>query len=71
MFGYLRRSHHFDIAVAQFYAAEITLILVFLHNNGIVYRDLKPENILVDMRGHIKLADFGFAKVVGDRECFL
>ncbi|CCX05692.1 Similar to cAMP-dependent protein kinase catalytic subunit; acc. no. P34099 [Pyronema omphalodes CBS 100304] len=70
MFGYLRRAKRFELPVAQFYAAEITLILIFLHDNGIVYRDLKPENILFDERGHIKLVDFGFAKVVGDRETY-
>jgi len=43
---------------------------LFLHNHGVVYRDLKPENILFDARGHIKLVDFGFAKVVGDRETY-
>jgi protein kinase A len=55
MFGYLRRSRNFEPAVAQFYAAEIALILVFLHGHGVVYRDLKPENILFDARGHVKV----------------
>ena len=30
---------------------------------SVVYRDLKPENILIDDSGHVKLIDFGFAKV--------
>lgn len=50
---------------ARFYAAEIVLILEFLHTNqGIAYRDMKPENILIDAEGHLKLVDFGFAKKV-------
>lgn len=35
-----------------------------MHSKSIVYRDLKPENLLIDGSGHVKIADFGFAKVM-------
>lgn len=49
-----------------FYAIEVLLALSYLHSNCIIYRDLKPENIVVSMteRGHVKLVDFGFAKMM-------
>jgi len=48
--------------VAKFYAAEVAMALNYLHTHEIIYRDLKPENILLSDDGHIKIADFGFAK---------
>ncbi|KAI9676127.1 MAG: serine/threonine protein kinase, AGC [Caeruleum heppii] len=71
VFTYLRRAKRFDTPTTQFYAAEILLILEFLHEHkGVVYRDMKPENLLIDAEGHIKLVDFGFAKKLGDRETY-
>jgi protein kinase A len=65
VFSYLRRARRFNEPTSQFYAAEIVLILEFLHEReGVAYRDLKPENILIDAEGHLKLVDFGFAKKV-------
>ncbi|KAL8738706.1 MAG: hypothetical protein Q9181_000528 [Wetmoreana brouardii] len=71
VFAYLRRAKKFDLETARFYAAEIVLILEFLHTvQGIAYRDMKPENILIDAEGHLKLVDFGFAKKVETRETY-
>lgn len=37
-----------------------------LHLNNIVHRDLKLANILINEQMQIKLADFGFAKLMDD-----
>jgi serine/threonine protein kinase len=72
VFSYLRRARRFNEPTSQFYAAEIVLILEFLHEReGVAYRDLKPENILIDAEGHLKLVDFGFAKKVENRQSSL
>ncbi|CCD51892.1 hypothetical protein ACHAPC_008472 [Botrytis cinerea] len=71
VFSYLRKAKRFDENTARFYAAEIVLILEFLHEQeGVAYRDMKPENLLLDAEGHIKLVDFGFAKRLGNRETY-
>lgn len=48
-------------------AAQITIrilsALQHAHQNGIIHRDIKPQNILVHADGHIKVSDFGIARM--------
>ena len=62
-------KNHRDISEedAKFYFIETLLAIRYLHSKGIVYRDLKPENILLDRNGHVKLTDFGLAKIIKNR----
>jgi cell cycle related kinase len=37
--------------------------VAFCHENSIMHRDLKPANLLISSTGHLKICDFGLARV--------
>ncbi|UJR23274.1 hypothetical protein I4U23_026291 [Adineta vaga] len=67
LFQMMRKREKFDPKIGIFYASEVLLALDYLHHLDILYRDLKPENIILDIEGHIRLVDFGFAKQTKER----
>ena len=52
-------------------AIQITIrilsALQHAHENGIIHRDIKPQNVLVNTNGHIKVADFGIARITNTK----
>ena len=70
MFNRLRKDGRFSNDVSMFYICEILLAICYMHEKNIIYRDLKPENLLIDKEGHIKIADFGFAKKLTNDRTF-
>jgi len=45
-------------------AFELSQAIRYLHNINIMYRDIKQDNIGFDVRGHVKVFDFGLAKEI-------
>ncbi|XP_015972099.1 serine/threonine-protein kinase STY13-like [Arachis duranensis] len=54
-------------------ALEIAQAMQYLHrqNPKIIHRDLKPSNIFLDDALHVRVADFGHARFLGDQEMAL
>lgn len=61
----IRQKGALPPAVAAQIGIRILSALQHAHKNGIIHRDIKPQNILVHSDGHIKVADFGIARVAG------
>lgn len=51
---------------ARLFFHQIAQGLQYLHSKSITHRDLKPQNILLNTgKKSLKIADFGFAKIIG------
>lgn len=61
----IRRKHRLELSELMHLLVSACQGLDHAHQRGIVHRDLKPSNIMVTVNGHVKIADFGFARPAG------
>jgi len=57
-----------DLPAALRAFLEICAAVEHAHKRGVLHRDLKPGNILLDGGGHPKVADFGIAKDLVEKD---
>ena len=53
-----------DIVSAVFKA--VAKALQVAHAHRVLHLDIKPENVLIDKQGHVKVTDFGLARLAGE-----
>ena len=59
----IRNNIHSEKEILD-YSIQIARGLTAAHAKKIVHRDLKPENVFITTDGHVKILDFGLAKLI-------
>lgn len=54
----------FEEPLIRNFIRQVLIGLSYLHGEDIIHRDIKGANILIDIKGTVKIGDFGISKKV-------
>ncbi len=54
----------FEEPLVRSFVRQILIGLNYLHDKNIIHRDIKGANVLIDLKGGVKITDFGISKKV-------
>jgi serine/threonine-protein kinase len=61
----LNKGRRFNWQETLQIGVQVCRALKHAHDHGVVHRDIKPANLLLTPEGHVKIADFGIARLFG------
>jgi serine/threonine protein kinase len=64
----LKEGRPFAVSEVVRFGIEVAAALKLAHDTGIIHRDIKPANLMLTRDGHVKLTDFGIAKLFGNSQ---
>ncbi|KAI8981586.1 hypothetical protein BDF20DRAFT_861904 [Mycotypha africana] len=64
LFDYIEMNEHLKEKEIKSIFKQVALAVAHLHAHQIVHRDIKDENVILDMKGGVRLIDFGSAAYV-------
>ncbi|KAL7642319.1 UNVERIFIED_CONTAM: hypothetical protein RMT77_006880 [Armadillidium vulgare] len=67
---YVFSEEMFSDQIAVYYGAQMASAILYLHSEGVINRDLNLSNCCLDLKGNLKITDFGFSVGETDKKAY-